>query len=141
MTIIEMAVILVAVAFAVLVGYFVPMLIQVRKTVAESEQLLAKMNTDLPPLIGELRAMSHRVNDLTEQARMGVEHAAVLLHAVGEVGESVQQVHNVVRGSSGTLLTNVASLVAGVRAATRVMRERYRDCLLYTSPSPRDRQK
>jgi len=86
MTFVEMAAVLVAIAFAVLVGYLVPMLIQVRKTVAESEQLLAKMNNELPPLIGELRAMSQRVNDLTEQARTGVEHAAVLLHAVGEVG-------------------------------------------------------
>jgi len=127
MTIIEMAAILVAVAFAVLVGYFVPMLIQVRKTVAESEQLLAKMNNDLLPLIGELRAMSHRVNDLTEQARMGVEHAAVLLHAVGEVGESVQYVHDVVKGSSGSMLTNMVSVVAGVRAATHVMKERFRE--------------
>jgi uncharacterized protein YoxC len=127
MTIIEMTAILVAVGFAVLVGYFVPMLIQVRRTVAESERLLAKMNNDLPPLIGELRAMSHRVNDLTEQARTGVEHAAVLLHAVGEVGESVQYVHNVVKGSSGSMLTNMASVVAGVKAATHVMKERFRE--------------
>ena len=127
MTIVEMAAILVAVAFALLVGYLVPVLIQVRKTVAESEQLLAKMNHDLPPLIGELKAMSHNVNDLTEQARMGVEHAAVLLHAVGEVGESVQQVHNVVRGSSGSMLTNMASVVAGFKAATKVMKERFRE--------------
>jgi uncharacterized protein YoxC len=127
MTIIEIAAILVAVAFALLVGYLVPVLIQVRKTVAESEQLLAKMNNDLPPLIGELRAMSHNVNDLTEQARRGVEHAAVLLHAVGEVGESVQQVHDVVKGSSGSMLTNVASVVAGFKAATKVMKERFRE--------------
>ena len=127
MTIIEMAVILVAVAFAVLVGYFVPMLIQVRRTVAESEQLLAKMNTDLLPLIAELRAMSHRVNDLTEQARMGVQHATVLLHAVGEVGESVQHVHDVVKGSSGSMLSNMASVVAGFRAATHVLKERFRE--------------
>jgi uncharacterized protein YoxC len=127
MTIIEMASILVAIAFAVLVGYLVPVLIQVRKTVAESEQLLAKMNRDLPPLIGELRAMSQNLNDLTEQARGGVAHAAVLLHAVGEVGESVQQVHNVVRGSSGSLLTNVASVLAGFKAATQVMKERFRE--------------
>jgi uncharacterized protein YoxC len=127
MTIVEMAAILVAVAFALLVGFLVPVLIQVRKTVAESEQLLAKMNNDLPPLIGELRAMSHNVNDLTEQARRGVEHAAVLLHAVGEVGESVQQVHNVVKGSSGSMLTNVASVVAGFKAATQVMKERFRE--------------
>jgi len=122
---IEIAAMLVAAAFAVLVGFLVPVLIQVRKTVAESEQLLAKMNADLPPLVGELRAVSQHVNQLTEQARDGVEHAAVLLHAVGEVGESVQQVHNVVRGSSGTLITNVASVLAGFKAATKVMRERY----------------
>jgi uncharacterized protein YoxC len=103
------------------------MLIQVRKTVAESEQLLAKMNNDLPPLLGELRAVSHNVNDLTEQARMGVEHAAVLLHAVGEVGESVQHVHDVVKGSSGSMLTNMASVVAGFKAATKVMKERFRE--------------
>ncbi|MEK6670726.1 MAG: DUF948 domain-containing protein [Nitrospirota bacterium] len=127
MTFVEMAAILVAVAFAVLVGFLVPMLVQIRKTVAESEQLLAKMNHDLPPLIDELRTMSHKVNDLAEQARGGVEHATVLLHAVGEVGESVQQVHNVVRGSSGSMLTNVASVVAGFKAATQVMKERFRE--------------
>ena len=127
MTIVEMAAILVAVAFALLVGFLVPLLIQVRKTVAESEQLLAKMNNDLPPLIGELRAVSHNVNDLTEQARKGVEHAAVLLHAVGEVGESVQHVHDVVKGSSGSMLPNVASVVAGFKAATKVMKERFRE--------------
>lgn len=127
MTIIEIAAILVAAAFALLVGFIVPVLIQVRKTVAESEQLLAKMNNDLPPLIGELRAMSHNVNDLTEQARTGVEHAVVLLHAVGEVGESVQHVHEVVKGSSGSMLTNVASVVAGLKAATKVVKERFRE--------------
>jgi len=127
MTIVEIAVILVAVAFALLVGFLVHVLIQVRKTVAESEQLLAKMNNDLPPLIGELRAVSHNVNDLTEQARKGVEHAAVLLHAVGEVGESVQHVHDVVKGSSGSMLTNMASVVAGFKAATKVMKERFRE--------------
>ncbi|BFU93689.1 MAG: conserved protein of unknown function [Nitrospira sp.] len=126
MNAVEIAAILIAAAFAVLVGYLVPLLIQVRKTVAESEQLLSKMNTDMPAFVSELRAMSQNLNDLTEQARGGVEHASLLLHAVGEVGESVQQVHNAVRGSSGTLLTNVASVVAGLKAATQVMRERYR---------------
>ena len=127
MTIVEMAAILIALAFAVLVGYLVPVLIQVRKTVVESEQLLAKMNAEMPPLIVDLRAMSRNLNDLADQARGGVEHAAVLLHAVGEVGESVQHVHDAVRGSGGTLLTNVASMVAGFKAASQVVRERWRE--------------
>lgn len=126
MSVVEVAACLAAAAFAVLVGFLVPVLIRLRNTAAQTEQLLAKMNADLPALVSDLRSMSHNLNALTDQMREGVEHASVLLHAVGEVGESVQQVHDVVRGSSGTLLTNVASLVAGVRAATRVMRERYR---------------
>jgi uncharacterized protein YoxC len=127
MTIVEIAAILVAVAFVVLVGFLVPVMIQVRKTVGESEQLLAKMNDDLPPLIGEIRAISHNMNEATKQARGGVEHAAILLHAVGEVGESVQHMHNVVKGSSGSMLTNVASVMAGFKAATQVMKDRFRE--------------
>lgn len=126
MTVVEVAAILVAVAFAALVGWSVPLLIQLRKTVAESERLLTKMNEEVPALATELRAMSRNVNELVEQARGGVEHASVLLHAMGEVGESVQQVHSVMRGSGGTLLTNLSSVVAGFKAVTRVMRERYR---------------
>jgi uncharacterized protein YoxC len=126
MSLVELAACLGAAAFALLVGFLVPVLIRLRNTVAESEQLLRKMNADLPALVADLGSMTRNLNALTDQAREGVEHASVLLHAVGEVGESVQQVHDVMRGSSGTLLTNVASLVAGVRAATRVVRERYR---------------
>lgn len=126
MTIVDIAALVVAIAFALLVGYLIPVLIQVRKTAAESQQLIARMSADVPSMISELRAMSHNLNQLTDQARDGIEHASVFLHAVGEVGESVQQVHHVVRGSGGTLLTNVASVVAGFRAATQVMRDRYR---------------
>lgn len=126
MTIIEVVAIVIAIACAVLVGYLVPVLIQVRKTVAETEQLLAKINADIPPLVVDLRSMSQNLNDLADQARGGVEHAAVLLHAMGEVGESVQQVHNAVRGTPGVLLANAASLVAGFKAATQVVRERAR---------------
>jgi uncharacterized protein YoxC len=127
MTIVEIAAILVAVAFVVLVGFLVPVMIQIRKTVGESEQLLANMNHDLPPLIGEIRTLSQNMNEATKQARGGVEHAATLLHAVGEVGESVQHMHNAVKGSSGSMLTNMASVVAGFKAATQVMKERFRE--------------
>ncbi len=126
MTIVELAALLVAVAFAVLVGYLVPVLMQIRTAVAESEQLLSKMNTEVMALVTELRAVSQNLNDVTNQARQGVEHAAVLLHAVGEIGESVQHVHNVVRGSSGTLLNNVVSVFAGLKAVSHVVRERIR---------------
>jgi len=122
--IVEIAALLVATAFAVLVGYLVPMLIQLRKTIAESEQLLAQMSSELPSLVREMRAMTENVNTLVNQTRDGVDHAAVFLHAVGEIGDTVQQVHETVRGKSGSLLVNMASMVAGFRAASAVVKGR-----------------
>jgi len=126
MTVIEMAAIVAGAAFALLVGYLVPLLIQVRRTVVESEKLLTKMNDEVLPLSGQIRTMSQHVIDLTEQARIGVEHATVFLHAVGEVGESVQHVHRFVKGSSGSMLTKAASMVTGLGVATKVVTGHFR---------------
>ena len=44
----DFAAVVVAVAFLVLVGYLVPTVIQLRRTVAQSERLLAQVNNELP---------------------------------------------------------------------------------------------
>ena len=122
--IVEIAALLIATAFAVLVGYLVPTLIQLRKTIAESEQVLTRMSNELPSLVREMRAMTENVNALVDQVRDGVDHAAVFLHAVGEIGDTVQKVNETVRGKSGSLLVNVASMVAGLKAASTIVKER-----------------
>jgi uncharacterized protein YoxC len=127
MTIVEIAVLLIAVGFAVLVGYLIPMLIQLKRTVAEADELLTRMNAELPSLLKEMRETSENINALVEHARDGVEHASVFLHAVGSVGDTVQQVSRVVQGTSGNLLTNLASVVAGFRAATAVVKDRFKE--------------
>ena len=91
MTLTELAACLAAAAFAVLVGFVVPVLINLRKTVAESERLMTRLNADLPALSSDLRSVTQNLNALTDQARNGVEHASVLLHAVGEPDEVAQR--------------------------------------------------
>ena len=108
-----------AVAFAVLVGMLIPLLIQLRKTVVESEQLLVRMNAELPLLVKEIRTATENMNALIEHTRCGVEHAAVLLHMAGAVGDIIQRVQETVRGGGRSLLV---SLVAGFRATTAVVK-------------------
>jgi uncharacterized protein YoxC len=122
--IVEIALCVGAVAFAVLVGSLVPLLMHLRKPVAESEYLLARLNAELPLLLKEVRATTENLNALVAQARGGVEHAAVLLHAAGALGDTVHRVHETVRGTSGSLLVTLASLVAGFRATTAVVKAR-----------------
>jgi uncharacterized protein YoxC len=118
---IEIAALIVAVSFAALVGFMVPVLLQARKAVAEVEQSLVRINTELLPLLKEMRTTMANLNELVEQTRDGVDHASVLLHTAGEIGETVQQFHDMVRGTGGSLLRNVVNMVfAGVQAATAV---------------------
>ena len=126
MTIVEIAVLLIAVGFAVLVGYLIPILIQLKRTVAEADELLTKMNAELPLLLKEMQATSENLNALAELARSGVEHASVFLHALGSVGDTVQQVNDVVRSTSGSLVMNLASVaMAGFRAISSVVKDRF----------------
>jgi uncharacterized protein YoxC len=122
--IVEIALCVGAGSLAVLAGVLVPLLIQLRKPVAESESLLIRMNAELPLLLTEMRAATEKLNRLVEQARGGVEHAAVLLHAAGALGDTVQRVQETVQGTSRSLLVNLASVVAGVRATRGVVKAR-----------------
>lgn len=92
----EIALCVGAVVFAVLVGMLIPLLIQLRQSVEESERLLAGLNIEMPLLLREMRVATEKMNLLIEQARGGVEHAAVLLHAAGAVGDTLQRVHETV---------------------------------------------
>lgn len=100
----------------------IPLLMQLRESVVESERLLIGMNIELPLLLQEMRAATENMNALIEHARDGVEYATVLLHAAGTVGDTVQRVHEMVRGSGRSLLLALTSMVAGFKATTDVVR-------------------
>jgi hypothetical protein len=83
------------------------------------------MNAELPLLLKEMRATTENLNTLVEHARGGVEHAAVLLHAAGSLGDTVQRVHETVQGTSRSFLVNLVSMVAGLRATTSVVKTHF----------------
>ena len=118
---IEVSLLIIAVAVVALVAMLVPILVQAKRTLVEAELSLVRLNTDLLPLMNEMRVTMGNLNELIEKSRDGVEHAAVLLHAAGEIGETVEEVHQMVRGTGGALLRNMVNVVfAGIQAATAV---------------------
>ena len=120
---IDVSVLMIAVAVVALVVYLISVLIQLRKTLVEGEQLLVHLNQELPPVLQEVRLATQHVNALTHEAREGVEHASVFLHAVGDVGETVQHVHGLIRG--GGLMSRLTSVLTGIKAASAVLKDRY----------------
>lgn len=121
MSIIEVSLLIIAVAVVALVAMLVPILLQAKRTLVEAEQSLLRFNAEVLPLMSEMRTTMANLNELVEKSRDSVEHASVLLHAAGEIGETVQEVHQMVRGTGGVLLRNMVNVVfAGIQAAASV---------------------
>ena len=121
---IELAAVIIAVALVVLVGFIVPTVIQVRKTATQAEQLLSQVNAELPGILHEIKQTNENLRAMSAQAREGVDRASVLLNAIGDVGETVNQVHGMIRGQSASLAKNVFKLLTGVRAVVLSIKER-----------------
>ncbi len=121
---IELAAVIIAVALVVLVGFVVPTVIQVRKTATQAEQLLSQVNAELPGILHEIKQTNENLRAMSAQAREGVDRASVLMNAIGDVGETVNQVHGMIRGQSASLAKNVFKLLTGVRAVVLSIKER-----------------
>ena len=119
------AALIAAIAFAVLVVYLVVTLIQIRKAAYESERLLAHLNSELPLLLKDVRLVTDHINALAIEARDGIGHASVFLHAVGQMGEAVQQVQGLVRGQGGSVVSKLSGVFAGLKAASAVVKGRF----------------
>ena len=110
-------------AFAVLVAFLVPVLHQLRKTAKESERFFHQLNTKVDVLFAEVTEAASNCNDISGSVKESVVRASRLFSALGKVGESVDTVHHLVRGNAVKVMFNVASLLAGVRAATETMKK------------------
>jgi len=121
---IEIAVGVVALAAVVLLAFLVPMLIQLRKTAEETERLLRRLNEDLPVLFHEATQAARNMNQVAGDMREGAASARVLGEAMGEIGQTINHVHGLVRGKAGTLLMNLGGVLAGFRAAFDVLKQK-----------------
>jgi len=61
---------------------------------------------------------------MTTQAKEGVDRASVLMNAIGEVGQTVNQVHEVVRGKSSAVIVSLARVFSGMKAAATTIKDR-----------------
>lgn len=121
---VEFAAVVVAVAFVLLVAYLIPTILQIKRTISQSERLLATLNQELPVMLKDVKGTSENIRTMTDHARIGVDRATVFLNAVGEVGQTVRQVHGLMRGRGGTFLLGFTSVLAGLKAASHVVKQR-----------------
>ena len=120
----EVAAVIIAVAFVALVGFIISTVIQLRKTVLQYQRLLLQVNAALPGILKDLRQTNENVRVMSTQAREGVSRASVLMNAIGEVGDTVNQVHGVLRGKSESFVKNLVGVLVGLKAVALTLKNR-----------------
>ena len=119
--IIEIELGIIVLALVVLVLFLVPVLVQLRKTVEQSERLLKSLNYDLPLLLKEATGSAQTFNRVTNDVREASERAKVLGQAIGSIGDTVNQIHGAIRSGTVSLWLKATGVIAGVRAAAQVL--------------------
>lgn len=108
------------VLFLLITVFLIPVLLQAKNTCQRVDALLKETERDIVPMLRELREASEHLNRLSKKAEEGAEKASMLMESVGEIGESIQKVHEVVQHGLGRSAGNALGLWLGLRAASKV---------------------
>ncbi len=123
-SVMDVAVMVIVVAVIVLTGYLVATMIWIRRTVMQSERLLSQVNHALPEILRELRRTSENARVVSARARESAEDVCVLVHAVGDVGRTINRLHDGVREKSASVLARLMRVASSARAVANNLRDR-----------------
>ena len=104
------------IAFIVLVGYVVWAMLQLRRTLQRVDEMIVNTERELTPLLANLRESTERMNNSIVHLEKGFTRAGGLFEAIGEVGDSVHNVNEFLRGGTRQYLNQGMVLWSGFQA-------------------------
>lgn len=123
MTLISLAVIVMAIAFVAIAIALVPALIEIRKTAVCTREFLARTEADLKPVITELHDTLADVRALTATFNAGSTNLNTLFAAAGETGRGLRTISSAISGVSG-VVSSSSLWLTGVKVASKFIMER-----------------
>ncbi len=107
----------IAAVVVILLGFLIPVILQLRKTAKSAENFLKVTQESLTPLLSELKESAERLNKISEDIEDSVSNVRHLTNAVGEIGAMVDEVNNFVKQTGLSFSIKTASIGAGIKAA------------------------
>lgn len=128
LSIAELSLAVIAVAFVIAVIALVPVLIQLRRTAARAERLLTSVDGQVPGLIQDVRAVIFKIDRTTESARdfaKSLERVErVLNNAVDTVEKTRDTARQMAREYLLPSMANAAGVLALIREGAELIRPR-----------------
>lgn len=124
MAIIPMAVVIMAITLVVLAAFIVPALIELKKTAISVREFLSATETEMKPIVTELRETLADLKVLTQGAAEKIDDVETFMEAVGDTGRNLRTINTVV-GSVAGLLGSSALWMTGAKVAGRYILDRF----------------
>ncbi|HWI40847.1 MAG TPA: DUF948 domain-containing protein [Verrucomicrobiae bacterium] len=105
-----------AAALVTLVIFLIPAVLELRRTLREARNLLVSTEKLLEPAILETREVLANLKTLTDATASRAEEVKTLMTALGDTGESVHKVNDLLSGAL-TIANKPATLWVGIKAA------------------------
>ena len=111
---------IIAVVVVILMGFLIPVILQLRKTAKSAESFLKDTQESLTPLLTELKETAERLYKISEDVEESVGNVRHLANAVGEMGSMVDEVNDLVKKSGLSFSIKTARIGAGVKGGLGV---------------------
>jgi uncharacterized protein DUF948 len=120
----EIAVAVLAAMGAVAVGFVIPLLVRLTRSVEHVERLLREAELHLGPALADFQEIVRNLNKASAGVADGVARAGRALEVIGEIGKTLHGANLLLRGTLGPGVTVLAGLLAGAKAGGRVLLRR-----------------
>lgn len=119
----ELAVLLIAIAVVVLTAFIIPVLIEAKKTVVTLRDFTDNLGNQLKPTLQELQGTLTEAKGLVAEVTARTEEVKILTTALGETGHNLRVINNAL-GSAAAVVASTAAWGAGIKAAMSLVLDR-----------------
>ncbi len=124
MTITQFVLLILAVLAAVLVGYIIPVLIQLKKTLARVDQLVEESEKELLPLLRDLGDTVSHVRHITSTADEAVKNIGAATGSIRGAAEKVGLLGQVLEKQVIPRVALISALAFGVKKGMEFLQRR-----------------
>ena len=104
-----------------MVIFWIPTILQIRKTAKSLEDFLKTTQETLHPLLLELKEGINRMNRTTEGIEESIKNVQRLTKSVGEIGAMIDGVNSLIRQTGVAFTVKAASTAVGIKTALSVL--------------------
>lgn len=118
----DVALVIVALAVAVLIGALVPAIIELRSTLIKLQQTLTLVNAEAVPMLRDVRQVTERASEMVSTAERGVQTVSRVVGRLSDPRQLFFSSQDSLRFQGRSALATLLSVGAGLRAASYVMK-------------------